>query len=232
MFSWTSFVLASFAWKNIGDASCAGLVARPMRGGLPRGYDCIRPPPAIILCGLLGAPTPFIVPVLKVGCDEVPALRTLSSTQSPPADTNFGFVVGVEALLTLGVDCALSTRDFREDDRGVTFALTKALTGVARSSFETAGDLIEATSLRIDRLEPGVAVAFALPCWAANLGVRGDFTVRFEASVGINGLAPLLEVMLEALFALDLGESYGIFEMVAIASDGRHGPVDLCLACS
>jgi len=87
-------------------------------------------------------------------------------------------VVGVPLS---GVDWALSTLDFREDDRGVTLLLRKAWTGVENCSLEVVVDAEPARSLWVDlRLNVGVAAA-------ASFGVTGDFTVRFDARVGFNG---------------------------------------------
>lgn len=60
-------------------------------------------------------------------------------------------------VLPLGVDCALSTLDLRDEERGVTLEFIKALTGVDRLSRDADGDLEEPTSLRAaERLESGV----------------------------------------------------------------------------
>lgn len=93
-------------------------------------------------------------------------------------------------MLLSGVDWALSTLDFREDDRGVTLLLRKAWTGVANCSLGVVIVASPARSLWVDlRLNVGVVTA-------ASLGVTGDLTARFEARVGFNGRL--------ALFALTL----------------------------
>lgn len=234
MFSDSSCSRASLAWKNLDAGSLAGLEPRAVSIGRTIGAVCVLPPPAIMLYGLLDTVPGLRAAVLNVGCETAPpAPLNLTSTLSPFAATNFEFeaVVGVLALPASGVDWALSARDLREDDRGVTFVAMNALTGVASSSLPGGGDFAPLSSLRTERRDPGVvdvvtAPAPAPPCCAARRGVRGDLTARFEASVGISGL-PLALLLFVALDAFDRGESNGIVACCAVglATRRRAHPV-------
>lgn len=106
-------------------------------------------------------PPPFRVP-----CELLAAELGLAIVGVPPS----------------GVDCALSTRDFRDDERGVTLLFRNACTGVDNCSLDVVFLIAAAArSLCVDfRVSGGVALA-------ASLGVIGDFTLRFVARVGFNG---------------------------------------------
>lgn len=92
--------------------------------------------------------------------------------------------------VVLGVEIILLTRDFLEDDRGVTLLPSRnALTGVDKSAFEPGVTLPDAALFAAERWESGVLGDAAL---AANLGVKGDFARRFAARVGINGRPAVL----------------------------------------
>ena len=97
-------------------------------------------------------------------------------------------VVGVALGVLLGVDDALSTptRDFLDEDRGVTLLLRKGLTGVLSSRAAV-------LTLGVDALAPRTV---RVPCWvfveagvaaAARRGVMGVLAVRLLARVGFNG---------------------------------------------
>jgi hypothetical protein len=85
----------------------------------------------------------------------------------------------------LGVVFALSTRDFRDPDRGVTLLFRKADTGVDRSSLDplTAGSFSERGALRANGVETDGGAE------PATLGVNGGlFDVFAEAlRTGIRG---------------------------------------------
>lgn len=105
--SWASGI--SSAWKNIDP-----IPAEPIDGEVVPGY-----PPATVLPGLL-FPPPFEIPSPPIPSGRPPFPLT------PPTTTDAGLdTIGVP----LGEDVLI-----REDDRGVTFVLIKAFTGVARSS--------------------------------------------------------------------------------------------------
>lgn len=104
-------------------------------------------------------------------------------------------LLGVPDGVPLGVDCVLlvPTRDFLDDDRGVILLLRKAFTGVDKSSLAPVFAFgVLPVSLRSGRRGWGVFVGVAE---AASLGVMGDFTVLFDARVGISG-RPLLALYL------------------------------------
>lgn len=92
--------------------------------------------------------------------------------------------------MPLGVDDVLSTptRDFLEEERGVTLLLRKAFTGVT-SLCEEAGGLAGVVPLlvRVVRVLDELTVEEAVDATASR-GVKGVFAaVRLLASVGFNG---------------------------------------------
>lgn len=82
----------------------------------------------------------------------------------------------------------LSTRDFLDPDLGVTLLLIKLFAGVVSSSATLGpGDLtVPGVALRAEDLTIG---GVAVPDDPASLGVIGDLTLRFVASVGMSGFA-------------------------------------------
>jgi hypothetical protein len=98
-------------------------------------------------------------------------------------------LLGVAEGVTLGVDEALSTptRDFLEEERGVTLLLRKALTGVT-SLCEAAGALgVVPLLVRVVRVLDELTVEEAVGATASR-GVKGVFAaVRLLASVGFSG---------------------------------------------
>ena len=99
-------------------------------------------------------------------------------------------LLGVAEGVALGVDEALSTptRDFLEEERGVTLLLRNALTGVT-SLCDEATDLAGVAPLlvRVVRVLDELTVEEAVGATASR-GVKGVFAaVRLLASVGFNG---------------------------------------------
>ena len=97
-------------------------------------------------------------------------------------------LLGVADGVPLGVDDALSTptRDFRDDERGVTLVLRKALTGVTVSWTAGATRGVLPTLLRAVRVPGALTVEEAVGATASR-GVKGVFAVRVLASVGFSG---------------------------------------------
>jgi hypothetical protein len=94
--------------------------------------------------------------------------------------------LGVPPGVPLGVFGVLSTLAFLEEDRGVTFELRNALTGVDKSSFEFPPG-VPPVSLRAPRRRVGDTEAEAADD-AAILGVSGALDAIFAAlEVGISG---------------------------------------------
>jgi hypothetical protein len=94
---------------------------------------------------------------------------------------------GVLDGVPLGVDVELMvpTRDFLEEERGVTLLLMNDLTGVAKSSRLTVASLgVVLASVRT--LRPDWEL-LADAAEGASRGVKGVFAVRVVASVGIKG---------------------------------------------
>jgi hypothetical protein len=93
---------------------------------------------------------------------------------------------GVPVGVPLGVDEALSppTRDFLEDDRGVTLLLRNALTGVTSSTTTDLTRGVVAVLLRTERPDCEAAVDVVEGATASR-GVRGVWAVRLLASFGL-----------------------------------------------
>ena len=97
-------------------------------------------------------------------------------------------LVGVALGVLLGVDDALSTptRDFLDDERGVTLLFRNALTGV--TSTWAVGVALGVFPLLVRTLRLGCeGVAEGGVCATASRGVMGVFAVRLLASVGFSG---------------------------------------------
>jgi hypothetical protein len=92
---------------------------------------------------------------------------------------------GVPDGVSFGVNGGLSkpTRDFLEDERGVTLLLRKALTGVTFSCTAMVTRGVTPLLLRTVRLPCEVLAADAEGATASR-GVRGVFAVRLLASFG------------------------------------------------
>lgn len=93
--------------------------------------------------------------------------------------------LGVSSAEVVGVVFVLSTRDFREDERGVTLAVKKAFAGVSES-WDEGGLVAESASFggAAARLGNVLDEVVAL---AASLGVIGGLEVLLEARVGFKG---------------------------------------------
>jgi hypothetical protein len=96
-------------------------------------------------------------------------------------------LLGVPVGVLVGVLPALSTLDFREEDRGVMLELRKAWTGVERASFEAEVDfgVVSVAGGPPGRRSTGERVDTAAPAIRGVKGARPDF-VGAE-SLGING---------------------------------------------
>lgn len=99
-------------------------------------------------------------------------------------------LLGVAEGVPLGVDDVLSTptRDFLEEERGVTLLLRKAFTGVTSLCEEAAGLAgVVPLLVRVVRVLDELTVEEAVGATASR-GVKGVFAaVRLLASVGFNG---------------------------------------------
>jgi|TARA_R110002003_G_scaffold1184_1_gene22558 hypothetical protein len=93
---------------------------------------------------------------------------------------------GVLMGVPLGVEVGLSTptRDFREEERGVTLLFRNALTGVTSSKTAVLTLGVVAVPLRTVRLDCEL-FADAEEGATASRGVRGVFAVRLLASFGL-----------------------------------------------
>lgn len=107
-----------------------------------------------------------------------------------PARELFGVPEGV----LFGVDVLLltPTRDFRDDERGVTLLLMNDLTGVERSSWDPV--LVRGALGVLLRVVRAGCVLLAAAILGARRGVMGVLAVRVVASVGFKG-RPLLAVV-------------------------------------
>ena len=81
----------------------------------------------IAICCSLGAV------IFGAVCPVVPVRTPCAGLSVSKGDDGSILLCVLSGPLT-GVDCELSARDFREDDRGVMFEVTKFVTGVALSS--------------------------------------------------------------------------------------------------